>query len=530
MEAFQLVGCVLSSGQATELIDAFVAQVRRERAVVMVKSAQGSTFVRFNATDARLVALACKAVADPAGTLLRFGFAGGARDAAPAAAESPTVATRSIVEANDLAAGAGDGEVLISPQLAATLIEAGFGMRTKQIHLPGGRTVAACALDVPGAPRSAPAGAAAAASSMTSAPSTDARALLQPSRGGEAAGSAVASAGGIAPAQAQALGAVLRTLAAQSEEMARRQLELEARQDAVLAKMRLVDEGSGPVIKHLAQVEAELDAQLARVEGKIAFIGDLEQRFGQLHKTAAAIEGALADQPARRAELDSLKALSDELVQQMVEAQHRVQAVSAAQQQLQPLAAQATDLVQSLQEMRSSVEALQQRLDRLEVTSESLDLLLASIASREQAAQVLKLELERVRELGEAGRNDLQFMSAQRETLAELRVKVEALSREASEADGKLAQVESRRKLAEELQVRTEGIGHMLADIQLHLEMIGEQRPAIEHAGEKLARLEFMLQEAQNTLRALQREREVAERIEQGLKSLRARSVTGPPG
>lgn len=31
-----------------------------------------------------------------------------------------------------------------------------------------------------------------------------------------------------------------------------------------------------------------------------------------------------------------------------------------------------------------------------------------------------------------------------------------------------------------------------------------------------------MVQEAQNTLRALQREREVAERIEHGIKSLRA--------
>ena len=44
---------------------------------------------------------------------------------------------------------------------------------------------------------------------------------------------------------------------------------------------------------------------------------------------------------------------------------------------------------------------------------------------------------------------------------------------------------------------------------------------------EKIARLDFMVQEAQNTLRALQREREVAERIEQGIKSLRASSTPG---
>ncbi|HEY6353853.1 MAG TPA: hypothetical protein VIY30_05140, partial [Burkholderiaceae bacterium] len=58
------------------------------------------------------------------------------------------------------------------------------------------------------------------------------------------------------------------------------------------------------------------------------------------------------------------------------------------------------------------------------------------------------------------------------------------------------------------------------------LEMLGEQRAVVDHVGEKLARLDFTVQEAHNTLRALQREREVAERIEQGIKALRTRSGT----
>jgi hypothetical protein len=41
-----------------------------------------------------------------------------------------------------------------------------------------------------------------------------------------------------------------------------------------------------------------------------------------------------------------------------------------------------------------------------------------------------------------------------------------------------------------------------------------------------VARLDFTVQEAQNTLRALQREREVAERVEQGIKALRTRGST----
>ena len=77
----------------------------------------------------------------------------------------------------------------------------------------------------------------------------------------------------------------------------------------------------------------------------------------------------------------------------------------------------------------------------------------------------------------------------------------------------------------EEVETRANAITHMLGDINVNLEMLSEQRSVIDHVGEKLARLDFTVQEAQNTLRSLQREREVAERIEQGIKALRTRSA-----
>ena len=125
MEApFQIVGCVLSSKPAAELIDAFVTHLRRERAAVMTRSAQNATFVRFNALDARLVTMACRAVRGQAPPLLRFGFAASGKEATAAGQEGLDVSTRIIVQANDLAAGAGDGEVLVSPQLAVRVLTA----------------------------------------------------------------------------------------------------------------------------------------------------------------------------------------------------------------------------------------------------------------------------------------------------------------------------------------------------------------------------------------------------------------------
>ena len=106
-----------------------------------------------------------------------------------------------------------------------------------------------------------------------------------------------------------------------------------------------------------------------------------------------------------------------------------------------------------------------------------------------------------------------------------LRVPLEQIEkRRVGETDAKIADIEARGKMVEEVQTRATAITNLLDDINVNLEMLGEQRAVIDHVGEKLARFDFMVQEAQNTLRALQREREVAERIEQGIKSLRKHS------
>lgn len=106
-----------------------------------------------------------------------------------------------------------------------------------------------------------------------------------------------------------------------------------------------------------------------------------------------------------------------------------------------------------------------------------------------------------------------------------LRARLEQIEkRRVGETDAKIADIEARGKMVEEVQTRATAITNLLDDINVNLEMLGEQRAVIDHVGEKLARLDFKVQEAQNTLRALQREREVAERIEQGIKSLRKHS------
>jgi hypothetical protein len=57
--------------------------------------------------------------------------------------------------------------------------------------------------------------------------------------------------------------------------------------------------------------------------------------------------------------------------------------------------------------------------------------------------------------------------------------------------------------------------------VRLNLETLGEQKAVIDHVMESFSRLSEKVQEAQTTLRSLQVEREIAERIERGIKQLR---------
>jgi len=75
----------------------------------------------------------------------------------------------------------------------------------------------------------------------------------------------------------------------------------------------------------------------------------------------------------------------------------------------------------------------------------------------------------------------------------------------------------------DEVQTKANAIVHVLDDVRINLETLGEQKAVVDHVAEKVAQLDFTLQEARNTLRTLQHERELAERIEQGIKQLRSK-------
>ena len=89
------------------------------------------------------------------------------------------------------------------------------------------------------------------------------------------------------------------------------------------------------------------------------------------------------------------------------------------------------------------------------------------------------------------------------------------------ETESRLSHIDGRKKLIDEVQLKTSVITNMLEDVRLNLETLGEQKAVVDHVMDNFARLTEKVQEAQTTLRSLQTERELAERIERGIKNLR---------
>ena len=119
--------------------------------------------------------------------------------------------------------------------------------------------------------------------------------------------------------------------------------ELEAKMDAILGKLKLVEEG-----------HAEGDAP-ARVGGRARRADLARQRARAVRREArraperperlsADVDRKLEEQLARRAELDTLKAACDGLAAQMVDAQHKLEAVRTLQTSLVPLVAEVNKL------------------------------------------------------------------------------------------------------------------------------------------------------------------------------------------
>src|SRR5690242_3624234 len=118
--------------------------------------------------------------------------------------------------------------------------------------------------------------------------------------------------------------------------------------DAVLTKMNMVEDGTKAATR-LGELTAELDAQLTRVGARLQFIEKLESRVNNLHVLTQDNDRKLAEQLARRNEVESLKSLCDTLRTQLCDEQQTLDCVAAIHTKLIPITTQVGTLGDSLE-------------------------------------------------------------------------------------------------------------------------------------------------------------------------------------
>ncbi|HEY6355763.1 MAG TPA: hypothetical protein VIY30_14850, partial [Burkholderiaceae bacterium] len=368
---------LLSSEPAAQLIDGFVTGVRRERAVVTTRNAHSATFVRFNAPDAKLVAMACSALASAGGQSLRFGFASGTKDRARAGHDAFSISSRYIAQANELAGAARPGEVLVTPKLALLLVESGFTFDARELRVASGRKVMACALDLPLA---VPAG------------ST----LDEPQM------------------KASALGSVFQVLLAQAEEIARKQDELDARQDATLGKAALAETGTA---SRPAGLEGDLDAQIARLEARWAALDNIEQRIAQLeHKITWLVEQEVLVQTVKadlqfvsehRNDVSELRAKVEDLLGRVHDTDGKIEMIESRRKMVEEVQARANGIIHMLQdinvnlemlgEQRAVVDHVGEKLARLDFTVQEAHNTLRALQREREVAERIEQSIKALR-------------------------------------------------------------------------------------------------------------------------------------
>lgn len=247
------------------------------------------------------------------------------------------------------------------------------------------------------------------------------------------------------------LGADRRGLEAFGERlnaMSTRAPELEAKMDAILGKMKLVEEGTEKATR-LNEAVAELDAQLSRVTARVPFVEKLEGRLNGLNTLSAEVDQKLETQLARRTELETLKTASDGLAEQMVDAQHKLEAVRALQGRLLPLVTdlnmlkaeigRAHERIQTVKADESTIAEQEKRFTELVAAGKAVAV---EVFERTRQMQVLSEELARSTGIKDELLVELdRVQSRQRDTVSHIQTSEDQLAR----AEKMFKQLEQRR-------------------------------------------------------------------------------------
>ena len=259
--------------------------------------------------------------------------------------------------------------------------------------------------------------------------------------------------------------------------------EIEARLDTVLGKLAQAEEGTRQAVK-LGEVVGELDAQATRVGTRVQFLDKLDGRVDALHTLTVDIDGKLAEQLARRTELDTLQAQCDAVVAQMLEAHQKVEAVAALQAKVLPMENRVAILQDHLGKTQAQVTAVQQDAAALDAQEARLGALVESSRSLTAETEERLTQIQSLNEqLARAG-------TARDELVGEL-ARVQASQRDAvsqtKAAEDQLKRVETMYASLEQRRSQLAFAEKRVGAVEARLGSLAGQQQAVEEKIKALA-------------------------------------------
>ena len=293
-----------------------------------------------------------------------------------------------------------------------------------------------------------------------------------------------------------------------------------------------------PLTTQVATLKTQLDkAQAAFKEAKRdeADLASQEKRLSELmdgsRSVSTSVDERLKQVQGLTEELTRGTGVKDELVQELGRIQGRQRDVAAhvqaSEEQIKRVDVQLGQRHSQLAFAEKKMAAFEGRLADLKSLSDDVERKIQGIAARETFVGSVKKEVDEVHQISQRSRADLQHVADHRNEVDQLRKRVEVALQGVGETEERMAVIEARKKLVDEVQLKTNVIVNVLEDVRVNLEMLSEQRAVVDHVVDSMSRLNETVQSAQATLKALQTERELAERIERGIKLLRTKTSGG---
>lgn len=308
-----------------------------------------------------------------------------------------------------------------------------------------------------------------------------------------------------------------------------------------LEDVATAEEMLAPLHDKLAAFEHRISQASGRVESLRVSDAELvgqERRLVELLAESRAAAVAAADRLSQVQSLTTQLEKSEDLKADLFAELARVEAkqkdvavhLETADEQVQMLQAAATSAEARRKQLAMAdkrMGAFQSRLEELQGLTDDVDRRVQELGQREAIVEAVRRQVEAVHAVGLKSRADLEYVEAHRNEMAALRERVDELLGCIGDTESRLSSIQGRRQLVDEVQVKTSVILNMLEDVRLNVETLGEQRAVMDHAIESCNRLGEMVREAQSTIKGLQTERELAERIQTGIRQLRAKTPSG---